>query len=218
LLGPLDDDRVLDNFIIRRDYLIETVTNFGFKNEIRPLILAVGVDRAEHIGMVIKEIDENFANSDDETLTATESDSIANALSFFGNIRAVIYSLCVIVLISVLLIAANSMAMNVRERLADVAVMRALGFGRGWGGAQLLGEALGIGLFGGVVGASLAFELFMKGANLGLVAAGLASIQVTPLIALQGFVVAIAISVVSALLPVAGALRLSPAAAFRPIV
>ena len=57
-----------------------------------------------------------------------------------GNIRAIVFALCLVVLLTVLLIAANSTVMMVREQISDVAVMRALGFSRGAVAFLLFGE------------------------------------------------------------------------------
>ncbi len=78
-----------------------------------------------------KNIDEHFTNSDYETRTMTESDALASGLSALGNIRGIVFALCAVVVLTVLLIAANSTAMMVRERISEVAVMRSLGFSRG---------------------------------------------------------------------------------------
>jgi hypothetical protein len=47
-----------------------------------------------------------------------------------GDVKTIMYRICIVVLLTVLLIAANSMAMMVRDRITEVAVMRALGFTR----------------------------------------------------------------------------------------
>ena len=64
---------------------------------------------------------------------------------------------------TVLLIAANSMAMMVRDRITEVAVMRALGFGRIHVITLLLAEAALIGLVGAAVGAGTALWIFHRG-------------------------------------------------------
>ena len=53
---------------------------------------------------------------------------------------------------TVLLVAANSMAINVRERISEVAVIRALGFEPTHVATMLFGEAALMGLIGGAAG------------------------------------------------------------------
>jgi putative ABC transport system permease protein len=114
-----------------RRVLDDAVKNaFGADITDRANFLAVKVDRAENMNQVIGEIDENFHNSEAETETTPESDALASVVTGIGDIKTIMYSLCLVVLLTVLLIAANSMAMMVRDRITEVAVMRALGFGR----------------------------------------------------------------------------------------
>ncbi len=84
--------------------------------------------RTPHIPKVIEEIDARFHNSEYETSTIAESDAITNSVSAIADLSTIIFSLCAVVVITVLLIAANSMAINVRERISEVAIIRALGF------------------------------------------------------------------------------------------
>src|SRR5207248_9846000 len=114
----------------------------------RASFLAVKVDRPENLGFVMSEIDENFHNSEAETDLVLETDAIANWVSGIGDVRTIIYSLSMVVLLTVLMIAANSMVMMVRDRVAEVAVMRALGFTRTHIATLLLSEATIMGLGG----------------------------------------------------------------------
>jgi len=206
-------------FIFRRELLDEAVKKrYGVDITDRASFLAVRVDRPENISLVIDEIDSRFHNSEAETETLTESDAIANGMSALGNVRGIIYSLCAVVLMTVLLVAANSLAMMVRERVSEVAVMRALGFGRGHVAIMLLGEAAMIGGIGAAAGAAMARVLFGGGITLGAVVGGAGYMEVRPEVALEGFIVAVAITFLSAAIPVIGALRIRPALAFRQVV
>ena len=155
-------------FLFDRRMLDDAVKNiYGADIQDRASFIMVRVDREENMGLVANEIDENFHNSDAETETMTESDSVANVVSAIGNIRTIIYSLCMVVLLTVLLIAANSMAMMVRDRISEVAVMRALGFTRTHIAILLFTEAALIGLAGSIIGAGLALAIFAHGIRLG---------------------------------------------------
>jgi ABC-type antimicrobial peptide transport system permease subunit len=123
-----------------------------------------------------------------------------------------------VVLLTVLLIAANSTVMMVREQISDVAVMRALGFDRVAVGALLFGECIAIGLFGGLIGAGAALWMFSGGITLGAALGGNGALWVTPAQAIGAVVVAIMVSIVSGLVPIFEALRISPALAFRKVV
>ena len=110
------DRRVLDDAVKKA---------FGADITDRANFLSVKVDRAENMDQVIAEIDENFHNSEAETETTPESDALASVVTGIGDIKTIMYSLCIVVLLTVLCIAANSMAMMVRDRVTEVAVMRA---------------------------------------------------------------------------------------------
>jgi putative ABC transport system permease protein len=183
-----------------------------------PWFLMARVGSAEEIPGVIKAIDDHFHNSDFETRTVTESDSIAGGLSELGDVRGIVFSLSVVVLLTVLLISANSMAMTVRERLGEVAVIRTLGFSRVQVAILLFGECALIGVLGGLLGAGIALWLFGPGMTLGAVLGGVGYLWVSHWVALEAFGVAVALCVLSGLLPILGALRTSPAIAIREVV
>lgn len=215
IAGMNPSKRYPNTFTFRRDYLMDTMQALGRHDADLAWFLMARVHRAEDLSPVIRAIDDAFHNSDYETRTMTESDVLSTSLSAIGNVRAIMYSLSAVVLLTVLLIAANAMAMMVRERLSEVAVMRALGFSRGVVAATLLGESVLTATIGGVLGAALALSIFGGGANLGSVLGGAGSLWVDWNGALQGLAAAAVIGLGSSLLPILNALRISPAMAFR---
>jgi putative ABC transport system permease protein len=222
LVGTIPGDHYPNLIIFRRDYLIDVLEAahypFADRNRKTASLLMITVDAAEHIPLVIRTVDSHFHNAEDETRTQTESNTIAGALATVGNVRAIIYSLCVVVILTVMMVAANAMAMMVRERLNDIAVMRALGFGRGTVAILLFGEAGAIGLIGGALGSTLALWLFAAGIDLGAVTAGMGLIKVTPAIAAEGVALAFAVTLIASAIPVLTAMRVTPAMAFRQVV
>ena len=218
IMGTIQSRHYPNTFLFNRDYLMESFKAHGMGDVDFAWQLVVRADSPDHLAMLAKEIDERFANSDAETRSETESDALSNGLSQLGNVRGIVFSLCAIVILTVMLIAANSTAMMVRERISEVAVMRALGFSRGAIGTLLFGECAIIGIVGGAAGAGLAYWLFAGGATLGPVLNGNGALYVMPAQALVGFGAAIFVSLVSALIPIAGALRITPALAFRKVV
>jgi putative ABC transport system permease protein len=206
-------------FLFDRRMLDDAVKKvYGADIADRASFIVVKVDRVENMGLVANEIDENFHNSDAETETTTESDTVANVVSAIGNIRTIIYSLCLVVMLTVLLIAANSMAMMVRDRISEVAVMRALGFTRTHIAVLLFTEAALIGLIGSTVGAGLALLAFAHGIRLGEITGMLGYLEVRPETAAAAVASAVLVSIASALGPVIRAMRVVPAMAFREVV
>ena len=191
---------------------------FGVDTSDRASFLTTKVDRAENMDQVIEEIDENFHNSEAETETTEESAALASVVTGVGDIKTIMYSLCIVVLVTVLLIAANSMAMMVRDRISEVAVMRALGFGRFHVVMVLLAEAGMIGLAGGALGAGAALWAFHRGLSLGTLTGGMGYMAVAPDTAALAVIIALGVSILSAVLPVTRAAQIPPAMAFRKVV
>lgn len=217
IVGEIPSRHYPNSFVFRRDYLEDALKAHG-----QPVgdawFLMARVSQPGQVAGVIKQIDDHFRNSDFETRTVTESDMVASGLSAVGDVRGIVYSLCAVVILTMLLIAANSMAMTIRERLNEVAVIRALGFERYQVAAILFGECALIGAVGGLLGAGIGLFLFGSGVTLGAVLGGTGYLWVSPTVAIEGFAVAVMLCVLSGLLPILSALRIAPALAFREVV
>ncbi|HUO04298.1 MAG TPA: ABC transporter permease [Candidatus Binataceae bacterium] len=218
IIGVVDPKRYPNTFLFRRDYLMESRKANGWGDDDNAWNIIVRATNAQSLGPLAKMIDEHFKNSSYETRTMTESDAVAAGLSAVGNIRQIVLALCVVVLLTVLLIAANSTMMTVREQITSVAVMRALGFSRGRVATLLFGECAAIGITGGIVGAGAALWLFAGGVTLGAALGGNGALWVTPEQAVEALVVALAVSVLSGVVPIVEAVRVAPALAFRKVV
>ena len=218
IIGALENKRYPNTFLFRRDYLMESRKANGLPDEDIAWNIIVRADTVGDLQPLAKGIDEHFTNSDYETRSMTESDALASGLSALGNIRAIVFALCAVVVLTVLLIAANSTAMMVRERISEVAVMRSLGFSRGAISVLLFGECGLIGAVGGLIGAAVALWMFRDGVTLGAALGGNGALWVTPEQALNAIVVAVAVSLVSGFVPIVEALRISPAMAFRKVI
>jgi putative ABC transport system permease protein len=72
-----------------------------------------------------------------------------------GNVKAFILSICSAVVFATLLVSANTMAMSIRERTREVAVLKTLGFTRRSVLGLFISEAVALSLVGGLIGASL---------------------------------------------------------------
>ena len=114
-------------------------------------------------GVVATRIDARFANSANETVTSSER---AYGLGFadqLGNVGLMLSVILVAVLFTIALLAANTMAESVRERTAELAVLRVLGFRRGTLSLLVLAEAFAIALLGALPGLLLARLLIGAG-------------------------------------------------------
>jgi putative ABC transport system permease protein len=98
------------------------------------------------------EIDQMFENSSYPTKTETEKAFQMGFVSMLGNVKLLITSLGTIVVLVIILIAANTMALSARERVTEIAVLRTLGFSRKMILALILVESLILALIGGLLG------------------------------------------------------------------
>jgi putative ABC transport system permease protein len=108
--------------------------------------------------------------------------------------------------------------MMVRDRMGEVAVMRALGFSQWHVTVLLLSEAALIGIIGAAIGAIAALWYFGGGMTLGGITGGTSYMQVRPPTAIAAVVVAFLVSLVSAIVPVISAARAAPALAIRKVI
>src|SRR5260221_495767 len=100
---------------------------------------------------VAKAIDEKFANSSFETKTETESAFQAGFAKQFGNIELLILTIGSVVFFTLLLVTGNTMAISVRERTGELAVLKAIGFSDRSVLFFVLAESLVIALIGGLI-------------------------------------------------------------------
>src|SRR5579864_7922665 len=74
----------------------------------------------------------------------------------FGNLSLLLGSIALAVVITTLFVSANTMAMSVRERTTEIAVMRTLGFRARTIFLLVAGEGLVMAIVGGAIGGLLA--------------------------------------------------------------
>ncbi len=113
---------------------------------------AVEVDDPANLPAVARAIDAAFANSDAPTKSETESAFRAGFVSMQGNIEGLLKKLTLIIAVTMLLTAGNTMAMAVRERTTEVAVLKALGFLPSRIVAFIVTESMAIAGIAGLVG------------------------------------------------------------------
>src|SRR5204863_3511333 len=147
---PQDDTT---QFWFHWDYLNEKMPA-SYKNMIGWYTLRI--DNPDHAASVMKAIDESFANSPYETRAMTEKAMAASFAKQMGNIEFLILSIGAVVFFTLLLVTGNTMAISVRERTSELAVLKAIGFTDRFVLFFVLAESLVIALIGGLIGLGLA--------------------------------------------------------------
>ena len=154
---PQDDTA---QFWFHYDYLNETLKqrNAGFGvNQAGWYV--VKLENPDDAVTVVKKIDQTFANSSAETKTDTEQAFAAAFAKQTGNIELIILVIGAIVFFTLLLVTGNTMAITVRERTAELAILKALGFSDRFILFLVLAESISIALIGGTLGIGVAVAL-----------------------------------------------------------
>ena len=181
----------------------------------------VQADRPENVERIMRDIDALFHNSEAETAAETEKAFYQNFMSSFSSFIRVILGVGFLVVAAVVLIAANTSAMGVRERIPEIAVLKSLGFRRRPILAVLLCESMLQGIVGGKIGAAGAFVLFRglaaagKTGGLGPLLGPLGSFYMSSEIVLQGMGIALAVGFVAGVVPAWNGARLNVVDALR---
>ena len=133
----------------------------------------------------------------------------------WGNIRTLIISISTVVLFTVILVAANTMAMSIRERTGEIAILKTIGFGSG----QILGlvmvESMLIALTGGLLGA-LGARYIYAGVNFSAMTMGFIPQFIVRWETVgMAVVIALGVALVSTAIPAYGASRLAIADGIR---
>lgn len=170
-----------------------------------PLSAIVGMyyvltDSSQDAGRVGRRIDAMFQNSPDPTRSETERAFFMSFVGMLGNIKEFILAISLAVVFAILLVSANTMAMSIRERIREVAVLKTLGFTRRGVVGLFVGEAVAIAFLGGILGTLAAAGLIAMGSHSPR-GAMLQAFAVTPGIAGIALAVAVAVGLVSAALP-----------------
>jgi putative ABC transport system permease protein len=170
-------------------------------------VFIVEVDSADRVATVSRSIDREFVNSRAETLTETEK---AFALGFVAMTEAIVVAIRIVsylVIFIIMAVMANTMSMTARERTAEYATLKALGFSPGFVAALICGESLMLALVGGLVGILLTFPVAAAfAAKMGTLFPVFNVSQSTVLLQVG---CALAVGIVAALLPMRRVARLS---------
>jgi putative ABC transport system permease protein len=222
--GPSNRD--LRMCLIRFEYFDEL-----FKRAVASTRSNAGAQRAGNAGMIFikcktaddmatlcKAIDERYRNSDFPMRTQTEEAFGKMFEEMMGDMKGMIRIIGVAVVISLLCVASNSMAMSMRERTSEVAVLKAIGFNRRLVLFIVLTEAILVAGFGGAIG-SLGVKFFCDWVDLSKYTGGFLPFYYVPWnIAFQGLAVSLFIGLASGLYPAIRAANLSVIDGLRRVI
>src|SRR6202049_4359443 len=152
----------------------------------------------DDVAKIAGAVDDMFRNSPQPTKTESEKAFGLTFVNMLGNVKAFILSICMAVVFTTLLVSANTMAMSIRERTREVAVLRTLGFTRNTILGSFVGEAVSLSLVGGLIGSTLCVFVVSVMARSGGM---FARMKVTPLTVLAALLIAAVVGFASSFVP-----------------
>ena len=200
------------NLFFRHDYFDEMMNRIGVTG-----MYWVQAASLEAIPGLIQRIDETFRNTDAETKTETERAFQVGFLSMFGNIKMLISSICTVVVFTMILVTASTMSMTIRERMSEIAVLKAIGFDGRRGFVLILAESFGLAMAGGCLGcfgawfASLHLDIYTLSQGF------FVKFEVTPQIVALGLLIAVGLGVTSCLVPAIVSIKTSVVEGLRTL-
>jgi putative ABC transport system permease protein len=167
------------------------------------------IDSADHVSRVSREVDDMFRNSPLQTKTESEKAFQLGFVASLGNIKAFILGICGAVVFTIMLVSANTMAMSVRSRTREVAVLKALGFTRARVLSMFVSESVALSVAGGVLGVLAAVPVIWF-LTRSFIALGVPlAMKVNPPTAGLSLLVAVTLGLVSGCLPAFHASRMN---------
>jgi len=178
----------------------------------------IKAESAEAVPIVAEKIDALFRNTTAPTKTESEKSFILGFISMLGNVQLLITSICSGVIFAIVLVAANTIAMSIRERTREIGILKALGFRRSQILFLLLSEAIFITLGGSLIG-SWGARLLYSSIDFSAVTAGFFQrFYVTPETLTLCALIGLGVGVVSAGVPAWQASRRPVVDALRRVV
>ncbi|HTS85373.1 MAG TPA: ABC transporter permease [Usitatibacter sp.] len=156
---PKDQTTVTRQMYFHWDYLNEQMKKRFPKRAEFAGVFIVQIADGSRAAEVSQAIDKEFRNSLAETLTETEK---AFSLGFVAQTEAIVTAVKIVsfvVIVIIFAVVANTMAMTARERLAEYATLKALGFPPVFVASLIFGESVMISALGGAIGIALTFPV-----------------------------------------------------------
>jgi len=214
LIGTFTSPNAYDEttLVFHYDYLYELMGREG--NAGTFCILG---DSRESLPRIAKTIDDMFANSTSPTKTETEKAFQQSFGAMLGNVKLLIRSISIVVVFTILLVTAASMGMSIRERTAEVGILKTLGYTSGTILGLLLSEALLVSLLGAALGCGGAKLLYSTVSLSRMTGGYLDQLRVQPSSLWLGIALGAAIGLFAAAWPALRASRLPIVEAVRHV-
>ncbi|HEV3166102.1 MAG TPA: FtsX-like permease family protein [Isosphaeraceae bacterium] len=215
--APFNSDRRMCLF--RWDVIDETLKrDFAGREAGNAGMIVAKCKTAEIMPSLCKKIDQEYANSSTPTRTQTEEAFGKMFADMFGDMRSFIRSVGLAVVFSLVCVSGNAMAMSMRERTTEVAVLKAMGFSKLLVVYLVLTEAVLVAGVGGLLGA-FGSKAFFDTVDIARYSAGFLPFFYVPwTTALWGLAFSFLIGLASGVVPAMRAAQLSVINGLRKVV
>lgn len=205
-------------FLFHWSYMNDSLPEGRKKDEIGWVMTRI--DDPSKSADIAMRIDKMFEEKDNQTLSMSERNMQVSFMAMFSAILTALNIVSIIILLIMLMILGNTIAMGVRERTREYAVLRAIGFLPWHVRFFVLGEATVLGIAAGGVGVGIAYPFvngFVGKAIEENMAAWFPYFRVEPSTAIVALVLAIGLATTAALIPSIQAGRISVTDALRRV-
>jgi putative ABC transport system permease protein len=144
--------------VFHREYLSELLPKTSSSRDSVGTYVILA-ESPERVPAISRAIDAMFDNSPYPTRTESEKEFGRSFLAFLGNIKLFLAAVCAAVTFTILLVSANTVAMAVRERTRETAILRTLGYTPTEILQLIVGESILISMIGGIFGLLLGWLL-----------------------------------------------------------
>ncbi len=201
--GDASNRQIQTQMLLNRGYYEQVLGNPGKSN-----VYWLRLDEPASVLPVIKAVTDYYSSGPNEVSVETESSMLSRFSAFTATIQLVIQVISVVVLVTILIVAANTIALTMRERKKEIALMKALGYTQERVLGLIVAEAAVTSLVAGLAGTLAAYGLFSLRSL--TISFGVAlDFKVTPELVAVGVLVSLALGVLSGVFPAYRASRVN---------
>ncbi len=206
--GTVDDT----NLFFRYDYFDDMMNKLGLTGS-----FWIKAKSSDDVPKIAKEIDETFKNTEAETKTETERAFVLGFISMLGDIKVIIGSLASVIMFTLMIVTAGTMAMNIRERYREIAMLKAIGFNRFYIIRLVLTEIICITMIGAALGCLFVYVLLHSVDITKLSQGTIVSFEYTKTMMGRSMLAAFIVGLISSLTPTLSVLRISVVDGLRDV-
>jgi putative ABC transport system permease protein len=170
-------------------------------------LIVVRINDVNRAAQIAERIDRRFLNSSDETETQSEREWMRERINSIGNLAYAVNAVIAAVLFTLLFLVGNSMSQSIRERIRELAVLKACGYSNPLIVALVAAESLAVCVTAALVGLLLAATAFPAVFR----QFGLAEVPLPSGVIALGLIIAALVALASALPPSWRACRMTVA-------